>query len=61
MSKREIALRDCMIAGYHTDKTAFTKIFIANRLNMQSAQEAYNQGVKAKENGTTCTCIKCRG
>lgn len=61
MSKREKALAICRGAGYHGDQKAFTRAYIENKLSYSVAMEAYNAGIKAKENGMPCSCAKCKG
>ncbi len=59
MSKREKALAICRIAGYHNDKTAFTRAICENRISMPAANEAWQQGVSQKESGIKCNCSQC--
>jgi hypothetical protein len=48
------------IAGYHKDNAKFTELLISNRISMKTAQESFVYGVKMKENGIKCNCIKCK-
>jgi len=61
MTKREIALSLCRIAGYHNDGKAFTRAYLENRLSMRVAQKAWTEGVNQKESGMKCTCRECQG
>lgn len=59
MTKREKAIATLKVAGYHQDKSLFTKVYIENRLNIQVAQQAYEVGYKMKQNGMKCNCCEC--
>jgi hypothetical protein len=60
MSKKEITLASCKVAGYHNDMKSFTRVYVESRLSLVVAQEAYNQGIKLRESGMKCTCSKCK-
>jgi ketopantoate hydroxymethyltransferase len=55
--QRLVAMR---VAGYHGDTRTFTRLYIEGRVSMPAAQEAYAQGVKAKEAGVPCSCFECK-
>jgi hypothetical protein len=60
VSKREIALSLCRIAGYHNDSKAFARVFIENRLSMKVAQNAFAEGANQRKSGMKCSCRECR-
>ena len=59
MSRREQAITYMIIAGYHNDTAAFTRLIIESRVNRQACNEAWMQGQKAKAAGMKCTCYEC--
>lgn len=59
MTKRESALVNCRVAGYHNDSKLFVDAYIENRISYQKAEEAWREGVRAKRNGMKCGCYNC--
>jgi hypothetical protein len=60
MNKKEKALAALRVAGYHEDKRTFTRVYIENRINLQTATAEYNKGIDNKRNGMICTCEQCK-
>lgn len=60
MNKKEKALAALRVAGYHEDKKTFTRVYIENRINLQTAILEYNKGIDNKRNGMICTCGQCK-
>lgn len=58
---RQEAIATIKYAGYHNDKKTMTRIYIENRLNYHVAQVAFSAGIKNRENGMKCSCLKCQG
>lgn len=46
MIKRELALKNARIAGYNNDKSAFTKIIIESKVNLQELNKMWELGRK---------------
>jgi hypothetical protein len=59
MSKREQTLQYIVYAGYHNDKSEFTRLYCENRISMTVAKEHWNKGQRAKERGIGCGCNDC--
>lgn len=57
--KREHLTSYLRIAGYHSDRAAFTRLFVENRISKAKAIEAYRSGAQARAAGVRCTCVEC--
>ena len=57
--KRSVLLTLLRTAGYHGDRTGFTRLLIEGRITMDKAQRAYREGEAAKLAGVTCDCREC--
>lgn len=60
MSKRERVLQAVKIAGYHEDRATGTRLLIEGRISMQSYNEAFNAGRRARAAGVRCECLDCQ-
>ena len=58
--KREQAIDLLRFAGYHGDRTSFTRLYIENRVSYAAAKQAYSQGEAAKSRGLGCGCNDCK-
>ena len=56
---RATALTYLRIAGYHNDQTAFTRLYVENRVSYEAAKKAYREGQAQKARGVGCTCSEC--
>lgn len=57
--KRQTVIDLIGVAGYHNDKSRYTRLLIENRISLANAQKAYSDGIKAKEAGVKCACYDC--
>lgn len=60
MTKREVAIQNAKIAGYHGDKRWFTRLIIESRVNRQIMNDAWTVGTKLKTAGVPCACYECK-
>lgn len=60
MSKRNTALAEARIAGYHGNNSYFTRLIIEARVNRQAMNSAWANGAAAKIAGVRCDCSYCR-
>jgi hypothetical protein len=58
-SKRQTALTEAKIAGYHDNTRYFTRLIIEARVNRQAMNEAWANGQAAKLAGLKCGCTYC--
>lgn len=59
--KREIALSLMVVAGYHDDHRAWTRLYVEQRVSFAVANAQFKKGQQAKRNGVRCTCADCNG
>lgn len=59
MTKRELAITNMRIAGYHDDQRERARLLIESRVNRQTINKAWDEGVRAKQNGVKCSCFFC--
>jgi hypothetical protein len=57
--KRKDAINHILIAGYHGDNAAYTRLYIENRVSLDVAKAAFKQGTDMKEAGVGCSCSAC--
>lgn len=60
MTKREIALANARVAGYHQDRRTFTRLRVESRVHVQYLNAAWHAGQKAKAAGVPCDCRECK-
>ncbi len=58
--KRIEALNLLMYAGYHGDMAAFTRLYCENRIAINKAKMAYDDGIRLKKMGMKCNCSECQ-
>jgi predicted lipase len=58
--KRQDAIALMRIAGYHSDSRSFARLFLENRVNKATADEAYVKGQQQRSAGMGCHCFKCK-
>ena len=58
--KRKDSLAWLRIAGYHNNTAAFVRLYVENRVSRTAADKAWDQGVKYKKDGGTCSCRECK-
>lgn len=60
MSKRKITLHCMKIAGYHNDRSTFTRLYIESRIKPELCHESFRLGLVMKANGIKCFCNECK-
>lgn len=60
MIKRANALAWIRIAGYHGDHREFARLFIESRISKSAADDAFSLGIRQRQAGMPCHCIKCK-
>lgn len=58
--KRKDALTALRTAGYHDDRRTWTHLYVENRISFHVAENAWNDGRRAKIAGVKCNCHECR-
>ncbi|GEK49177.1 hypothetical protein HPA02_34600 [Bisbaumannia pacifica] len=48
-----------MIAGYHDDRQAFTRLLIETRAKRERCNEAWEAGMARRKSGVPCSCPRC--
>lgn len=59
MTKRDAALGQARLAGYHDDKAAFTRLLVESHVAADAMYRAWGEGERAKKQGVRCTCRAC--
>ena len=60
MSKRQTAIAQAKVAGYHNDTRWFTRLIVESRVARPIMNEAWRHGALAKEAGVRCECPECK-
>jgi hypothetical protein len=60
MTRREVALINARVAGYHDDARSFTRLRIESRVAIAYLNEQWRLGQKMKAAGVPCTCTDCK-
>jgi hypothetical protein len=58
--KRKDAIIYAKLAGYHSDSAWFTRLIIENRVNRQIMNDAWRNGISARNSGMRCECMDCK-
>jgi hypothetical protein len=58
-SKREIALAQMRVAGYHEDRKSFLRLYVESRVSMCVANQAFANGQRLRAQGVPCSCPDC--
>lgn len=53
MTKREIAIAKAKVAGYENDTRTFTRLLVESRVRRELLNEAWHQGEKLRNIGTS--------
>jgi len=56
---RKQTIAEMRIAGYHNDQHRRVELLVCGRVNRAILNEAWDDGVQAKQNGTACSCYEC--
>ena len=59
MTKREIAIKNAEMAGYHGDIARWTRLVVESRVNRTTLNNAWLRGATMKNLGVKCTCREC--
>jgi hypothetical protein len=59
MTKRDIAIRQAELAGFHGDTRRWTRLVVESRVNRGTLNEAWLRGVSMKAVGVKCSCREC--
>lgn len=59
MTKRQIALGEARVAGYHNDAGAFIRAYCEHNVSRVKMNAAWHQGIDQKLAGMKCGCIRC--
>lgn len=59
MNKRQIALAQARVFGYHLDSARFTRLRIESRVAIAYLREQWIAGIEAKRQGVKCNCVDC--
>jgi hypothetical protein len=59
MTKRDIAIRQAELAGYHGDTRRWTRLVVESRVNRGALNEAWLRGATMKNLGVKCSCREC--
>lgn len=57
---RQTALNLLRVAGYHSDRKTFVRVYVENRVSLQATNQAYDTGANQKKAGMPCGCIDCK-
>lgn len=60
VTKREAALMEARISGYHDDSGRFTRAVIERRVSYAAMQAAWRDGVAVRRAGIPCGCYSCK-
>ena len=60
MTKREIAIKQAEMAGYHGDNARWTRLLVESRVNRTTLNNAWLRGATLKTLGVKCTCYYCK-
>lgn len=60
VTKREAALMEARIAGYHDDSGRFTRAVIERRVSYAAMQAAWREGIAMRRAGIPCGCYSCK-
>lgn len=58
-TKRDAAMGQARIAGYHGDKQTFTRLIVESHVASDTLYRAWGEGARAKTQGVRCTCKEC--
>ena len=57
--KRQDALNLIRYAGYHNDAASLTRLYVENRVSLETARAKFREGAQMKANGMKCQCREC--
>jgi hypothetical protein len=57
--KRTDLLNALKNAGYHSDRAAWTRLVVENRVSVATAGGSYARGIEARKAGLRCNCGDC--
>lgn len=59
MTRRDIDIGNARIAGYHDDRSRFTRLVVESRVRRAVLDEAWREGRRQREAGMRCGCYYC--
>lgn len=59
MTKREIAIKNAEMAGYHGDRARWMRLIVESRVNRTTLNNAWLRGATMKNLGVQCSCFAC--
>ena len=60
MTKREIAIKNAEMAGFHGDTRRWTRLLVESRVNRETLNNAWLRGATMRNLGFKCTCRDCQ-